>query len=193
MLPKARTALLVIQELAEETLVFDQARQKAHCLNRTTSLVWRHCDGRTPVYDLARWIERELAIASGEPVVRLALEQLASRHLLEGIIDRGSAAQRRYRRELLKQMAAAAVVLPIILTVAAPRANAAGSQVSCTGKVDGTGCGTGLICCGGRCSSGQFICNGACCAASKVCSGQPCGSGSDCCSGSCTGPSSTCA
>jgi hypothetical protein len=45
---------------------------------------------------------------------------------------RSSAGWRRSRRELLKQLAAAAVTLPVILTVTAPRANATGSKVACS-------------------------------------------------------------
>ena len=48
-LPAARTSGLVVRELAEETLVYDEERHRAHCLNRTAALVWRHCDGKTPV------------------------------------------------------------------------------------------------------------------------------------------------
>ena len=45
-IPRARTDRLVIQDLPDETLVFDQLTNKAHCLNRTTALVWKHCDWR---------------------------------------------------------------------------------------------------------------------------------------------------
>ena len=92
--------------------------------------------------------------AQASALVQLALEQLASRHLLETPVERGSPAQRRSRRELLKQLAAAAVALPVILTVTAPQANAAGSQAAappsppfCQGKPDTTPCGGGNQCC----------------------------------------------
>jgi hypothetical protein len=44
-LPQARTEGLTVRELAEETLVYDKERHKAHCLNRTAACVWKHCDG----------------------------------------------------------------------------------------------------------------------------------------------------
>ena len=155
--PLARTADLTVENLPDETLVFDHRTNKAHCLNRTTVIVWKGCDGRTDLAGLGRLIERELGINGGAVVVQLALEQLASRHLLEETVEHGSPAQRRSRREVLKKLAAV-VTLPAILTVAAPRANAAGSNstapmqsFNCTGQPDTTTCGTASWCCQGVC------------------------------------------
>ena len=52
--PRGSRDQLVIQELAEETLIFDQRNGKAHCLNRTTALVWKLCDGQTSLAEIAR-------------------------------------------------------------------------------------------------------------------------------------------
>ena len=152
---------------------------KAHCLNRVTALVWRNCDGRTDLAGLARLVEREQGITGGAVVVQLALEQLASRHLLEGTVERGSAAQRRSRREVLKRLAAAAVTLPVILTVAAPRANAATLPHFCSHNADGTTCGTGQVCCQEACVTPAA--SGSTCAAACQCrTGIPCTSGKCC-------------
>ena len=51
MLPHARVNELIVRELPEETLVYDQKHDKAHCLNRAAALVWRHCDGQTTGVD----------------------------------------------------------------------------------------------------------------------------------------------
>jgi hypothetical protein len=200
--PLARTDQLVIQELPDETLVFDQRSHKAHCLNRTTALVWKHCDGKTDPADLALLFECE---PHAGVLVQLALEQLASRDLLQTAVERGSPAQRRSRREVLKQLAAAAVTLPVILTVAAPRANAAGSPVTCNGKADETSCGSsGQQCCKGACISPgalQSSCTAACqcpngipCSLGKCClpEGAPCTTSKQCCSNSCDATSLTC-
>ena len=40
-LPAAREEGLIIQEMADEVLVYDRERYKAHCLNQTAALVWR--------------------------------------------------------------------------------------------------------------------------------------------------------
>ncbi len=116
MLPCARKDRLTIRELPEETLVYDQDRHKAHCLNATARAVWRHCDGETSVDELARIVAKEIGIASASAVVGLALEQLARRHLLE--TAPAPAADRISRRDALKKLAAGAALLPLIMTVA---------------------------------------------------------------------------
>ena len=192
MFPRRRSAHLVVQDLPDETLIFDQRTAKAHCLNQTTALVWRNCDGRNDLAGLAR----QTGLA--EPLVQLALEQLASRRLLEGSIERGSPAQRRSRRELLKQLAAATVALPAILTVTAPQANAAGSAppFTCSGKPNGTSCGGGQICCSGACCNNNAkVCVGpspsCCCPPGAAAGVNGCfcdlmGRINNCCSGSCS-------
>jgi hypothetical protein len=154
--PRARTDHLVIQELPDETLVFDHLHHKAHCLNRTTTWVWKHCDGQTDLAGLARLFEHE---AQASVLVQLALEQLSSRHLLETPVERGSAAQRR-----------------------SPRANAAGSKptpVACTGKPDGSSCGGINVCCSNTCMT--CVAGGG-----TACPGVNCSTDSDCCSNHCS-------
>ncbi len=49
LMPRARQDELVVEELSDETLVYDLKRHKANCLNRTAALVWQDCDGQTSV------------------------------------------------------------------------------------------------------------------------------------------------
>ena len=67
MLPQARTVQLTVEELAEETLLFDHQRGKAHCLNGTARFIWSHCDGRTSLPQLARLVEQHLGIDEPKP------------------------------------------------------------------------------------------------------------------------------
>ena len=53
LMPRARQIELHVEELPDETLVYDLERHKARCLNRTAALVWRHCDGQTGVAEVA--------------------------------------------------------------------------------------------------------------------------------------------
>jgi hypothetical protein len=41
LMPRARRDELVVEELDDETLVYDLERHKARCLNHTAALVWR--------------------------------------------------------------------------------------------------------------------------------------------------------
>lgn len=82
-MPKARQAHLVVEELADETLVYDEDRHEAHCLNQTAAFVWKHCDGRTAVNRMARMLEGEMKAPVSNEVVLFALHQLEKSHLLE--------------------------------------------------------------------------------------------------------------
>jgi len=103
-LPKARQDKLTVRQLADETLVFDHLTSKAHCLNLTAGLVWKHCDGKTTVRQLAGLLQRELGVPASEALVHLALEQLARRRLLEPL-PAESAEVRQSRRRMLRKVA----------------------------------------------------------------------------------------
>lgn len=148
MLPLARRENLSVRETTEETIVYDLINHKAHCLNRTAALVWKHCDGRTNVTELARLLPN-LDECGSVAVVQLALEQLARRQLLE----KEPAAevvvlQRQSRRDALKKVAAAMAALPLIFSLTAQRAHAQASHVAAFPPP-----------CGGTCSApGDPVC-----------------------------------
>jgi hypothetical protein len=119
--PLARTEGLAVRALPDETLVYDRLRHKAHCLNPAAAAVWRLCDGRTDPAAMARLLHERTGLPADEALVRLALDQLARRHLLAGDGEAPAApagAERLSRREALKKLAAAAVALPVVMTVA---------------------------------------------------------------------------
>jgi len=128
MLPQARLEQLTIRELPQETLVYDNQRHKAHCLNRTAALVWKHCDGETSIAELAQLLQGELAISGGESLVRLALEQLSRRHLLEAPLPSLEESTRIGRRDALKKLGLALAALPLVMTITSPAASAHASQ-----------------------------------------------------------------
>jgi hypothetical protein len=161
-MPRARERALVIERLADETLVYDLERHRAHCLNRTATLVWDGCDGRTSPAVTAARLERELQVPGGEALVVSALQQLARARLL---LDTPAAAAPS-RRELLRGLglgAAAAMLLPAVESIVAPTAAQAASCVTsaecgalqppqCNGQPV---CGAAKNCCvarGKRCS-----------------------------------------
>src|SRR6476619_4633332 len=75
-LPRKRKHRLVIDELADEVLVYDLDRHRAHCLNQTAALVWRECDGKSTAAEMAQRLERRHGTEWGEDLVWLALRQL---------------------------------------------------------------------------------------------------------------------
>ena len=169
--PTARQAGLIVKELEDETLVYDLERDEAHCLNQTAALVWKHCDGRASVGEIATRIGNELNETVDPNVVWLALAQLRKRRLLAERIPRrahrlpaGASGPRISRRELALKLGKVMVIaLPLITTIASPRAASAGASCdpSCgippTAICCPTGCPctTGAPCCTGVCSAGS--------------------------------------
>ena len=123
-LPLRCTDDLVVRDLADETIVYDRKRNKAHCLNRTSAWVWRHCDGKSTIAELAQQLHAELGLPRSDEVVRLALDQLARRNLVELPVTPPEAAGRRSRRDVLKELALAAAALPLVMTMTSRTARA---------------------------------------------------------------------
>ncbi|MBA3352846.1 MAG: PqqD family protein, partial [Blastocatellia bacterium] len=51
--PIARKNGLVVQEVPDEVLVYDLETNKAHCLNQSAAMIWRSCDGKNSVSEIA--------------------------------------------------------------------------------------------------------------------------------------------
>src|SRR5437016_12201173 len=81
--PLARREGLVIRELADEVLVYDLGRDRAHCLNQTAAFIWQCCDGRTSTAEIARALGKGVSAPVDEKLVWLALNQLADNNLLK--------------------------------------------------------------------------------------------------------------
>jgi len=144
MLPLQRKADLIVQELADETLVYDRERHKAHCLNRPAALVWRHCDGQTTLAQIAAMLHAELGLPADVGVVQLALDRLERCHLLQIRTTRRAEEARASRRDLVRKLGVAAVALPVVMTIFAPTAAAAASGTTSTACA--TCIGMGLPC-----------------------------------------------
>jgi len=144
--PEARTEGLVVQQLAEEVLVYDQDRHKAHCLNHTAALVWEQCDGQSSVKEIAQKLSEEMEAEVEAEVVWLAVEQLSKTHLLkEGVARTAGGVS---RREVMRRIGiGAAVALPIVTSIVAPKASEA---ANC--RPSGASCGNSAQCCSGLCN-----------------------------------------
>src|SRR5262245_32147715 len=98
--PVARTDRLIVQELSDETIVYDEDAHRAHCLNRSAALVWLLCDGQISVAELAHHVERELGVPASEDLVWLTLRRLQRARLLATPLE---AAPSRTRREVARR------------------------------------------------------------------------------------------
>lgn len=130
-LPNARRDGLIVRELADETLVYDLERNKAHCLNRMAALVWKRCNGRLTVEELASVMAAETQAQVDEQVVCLALSQLRRKHLLSESFF-VALRPRISRRDAMHRFGRTLVIaLPLIKSIAAPGAAQAVSCSTC--------------------------------------------------------------
>ena len=158
--PHARSDGLVITDLDEEILIYDKDRDKAHCLNPTAALVWKYSNGKRSVAEIARAMQNKLHSPVDEQIVWFALKQLEKDHLLQDQVTLPTQLAGVTRREFVKKMgvAAAAVTVPIVISLTAPQSAFAQSCLS-----QGVHCTTGSQCCQGCCctadgSGNTFVC-----------------------------------
>lgn len=152
--PTARTSGLVVQDVPNEVLVYDLESNKAHCLNQTAALVWRACDGKTSIPEIASLIGSQAGEKVSDELVWLAIDQLQENGLLGAQIQTKFAGQS--RREALKKIGIASMVaLPIIASLAAPKSVMANTSCSCTTGSDclGQACQSTTVCTNFRCST----------------------------------------
>jgi hypothetical protein len=145
----------VVKELPDEVLVYDLERHKAHCLNHTAALVWKHCNGQATVSDIVDILQEESAIFIDEDVVWYALDQLDKARLLNERINRPKNKPKFSRRDAIRRIGIAAAI-PLVLSIVAPTALAVGSCLN-----PGDACTEDAQCCSGTC---QMTLNGDICA-----------------------------
>src|SRR5947208_973003 len=104
MKPLARADELIVRELPDETLVYDNRFKRAHCLNRTAALVWRRCDGTRTVQDLAVSLHEDLQVPVSDDLVHVALAQLGKARLLQGGCTVPPAEKTYSRRKMLMKL-----------------------------------------------------------------------------------------
>ena len=126
-LPVARTESLIVKEVDGETLVYDVKTDKAHCLNETAALVWKNCDGRKNVSDIAKVLSAKSDSSVKDEVVWLALDQLEKFKLLEEAPAKPAMFAGMTRRQMVARLGIAAVALPAIVAIVAPNAKAQSS------------------------------------------------------------------
>ncbi len=139
-LPKAKTTDIVVQELENEMLVYDLENDKAHHLNETVSFVWKQCDGKTPVREIAAALSDKLKTNIEDDFVSLAIYELQKANLLSSAsadleIDLT-------RRNILFKYAPMAVALPVVMSLVAPPSAHAQSCFA-----PGVPCPSGGTCC----------------------------------------------
>ncbi len=177
--PKTRQSDLVVQNIANETLLYNLKTNKALCLNETSAQIWEMCDGNTDIPEIANMLAKKANKPVTEELVWLALDQLRKEGLLENPDKVNNDFGGLSRREVIRKVGFASMIaLPIISAVVAP--NAVDAQSGCATLVCGANCcpanntcGSGNQCCppqncnsipnGCPCSLNCSGCNGSVC------------------------------
>jgi hypothetical protein len=146
--PTARKDGLVVEELPDEVLIYDVNRHKAHCLNQTAAIVWKHCNGRTTIPEMTEILQKDSEVPVNDDVTWLALEQLEKVHLLLEPVARPARTKGVSRRDAMRKIGfAAAVALPLVTSIVAPTPAQAATCLP-----PGSPCGSGAECCSGTCA-----------------------------------------
>lgn len=150
-LPLRRRNGLIVQEVENEVLIYDQERDRSHCLNWTAAVIWELCDGHTSTSEMCRLLTQAFGRQTGEEVVTFGLAQLARNDLLDesvtlSVVNRAGMT----RRQMVRALGlASAIALPLVTSIIAP----VPAQAS-TCLPSGAACTTSPQCCSGLCQGG---------------------------------------
>jgi hypothetical protein len=180
--PAGRWHAVESAEAGDDLVLFDREQMHYHTLNAGAAEVWRLCDGRRTVTDIARETAKA-DLPLDHEAVALAVAELGEAGLLEAEPEPETWQVGWHRRRFLK-VAAAGIMVPAVASISVPQPAA--------GQTLGTSCGNlGEECCdpGDTCAP-PLICNGVICVEPP----PPCGGLNElCCGGTtCTAPGTAC-
>jgi hypothetical protein len=131
--PRSVQQHISTQQVGAETLVYDELRHRAFCLNASSSVVWRLADGTRTVAEISAAASEELCASLSEELVRYAVEELRCDGLMEAAGSHGEefigpgmhVTERRAisRRAMLQRLGVGgALLLPVVASIVAPTA-----------------------------------------------------------------------
>lgn len=131
-LPGARTHDLLVQNTHDELVVYDTRTDRAYVLNPSAAAVWRACNGKRSVQEIAQYLSQ--TTPTDEQAVYYALAQL------NDLLEQPAHAPREFlgmpRRQFLKRagLVATAAAIPVVVKIVAPEPARAQSftQYCCT-------------------------------------------------------------
>lgn len=170
-LPIARENDLLVEQVGDETVVYDLETKAVHCLAPLAAAVFRHCDGRTTPAQCASAVSETISRDVTDDDVLDVLAQFEELGFFRSPMltlhngnGNGNGNGGVSRREFARRSAlvgAAAFAAPLITSIAAPTAAMAGSGIAsgCSG------CGQNHDCISNHCcqSVPGKQCNNGCC------------------------------
>jgi hypothetical protein len=115
--PRARSNDLLVQDAQNELVIYDTRTDKAYVLNPSAAAVWRACNGKRSVQEIAQYLNQ--TTPTDEQAVYYALAQLDD--LLEQPTRNGFTGMS--RRQFLKRagVVATAAAIPVVVKIVAPK------------------------------------------------------------------------
>ncbi len=121
--PRSRQDLIV-KELENELLIYDEKSKKALCLNASSALIWKMCDGVTAVAEISERTARSLGMPLDDTFVSFALERFRADDLLEpgfhAPAETAAITRAQVMRRIGRAGVAAAVAVPLVTAIMAP-------------------------------------------------------------------------
>lgn len=170
MIPVARTEKLLIQQVGNEVIIYDQISNISHCLNPIAAKVWHYCDGQHSVKEIAKLLEKDLPQAVSQEVdmrglVWLTLEELEKYQLIKEYLKQPIISSIVSRRTVIKTSAlvggfALGSMFPFVRSIAvaepgksqsttknpSPSPNCVEEGGKCGSSAGGATCCAGLSC-----------------------------------------------
>lgn len=183
--PRVRRNGLIVREIGNEVLVYDQQEDEAYCLTDVAASLWKHCDGQTPLSEMQGLVALDLGRPVDEHLIYRALADLGKDQLLEDKVAEPAPGTMTRRDLMVRTGVVAAAMIPIISSLQPVAANAQTCTQQgqpCTVGVT-TCCGTGGIgknaglCCTGTSDASVTtgicgICSNNCCQVNSQCYGS---------------------
>ena len=143
MSPTRRTNKLIVEQLDDETLVYDAVSHQAHALDATAAAIWHACTGERSVREIAMSVDRPVVL------VERTLSMLAELGLL---VEGPGVTRREQLRTTAVTAAGVAMAVPLIRTILAPEAAQAATLLP-----NGAECSTPAQCQSGTCADGMCV------------------------------------
>ncbi|MBD2482468.1 PqqD family peptide modification chaperone [Planktothrix sp. FACHB-1365] len=170
MIPVARTENLLLQDIGNELIIYDQDNNSSHCLTPLAVRVWELSNGQNTVNDIAHKLEKEFNLPGNSDVdmrglVWLTLEELERYSLIQEYLRQpatnviaGMSRRKAIKTATLVGGFAIGSMFPVVKSIVAPEPALASSgsgacrteRQTCNVQIEGTNkqnnCCAGLIC-----------------------------------------------
>jgi hypothetical protein len=120
--PRSMQQHISVQQVGAETLLYDERRHQAFCLNETCSVIWRLADGERTIAEISAAASIQVKVPVNDDFVRFAIEELRRDGLMESS-EVAEAGHSLSRRTMLQRLGVgSALLLPTIAAIVAPTA-----------------------------------------------------------------------